>query len=80
MGTGNGSNKDFTTAQPGVGIIVEVSLNGLKKKAGTDYTVSQMNDPALGAIELRKEFRKNPAAYGVPAAEIGADKPAAAKR
>ena len=49
MGTGNGSNKDFTTVQPGVGIIVEVSLNGLKKKAGTDYTVSQMNDTTLGA-------------------------------
>lgn len=49
MGTGNGSNKDFTTAQPGVGILVEVSLNGFKKKAGTDYTVSQMNDTTLGA-------------------------------
>jgi hypothetical protein len=49
MGTGNGSNKDFTTVQPGVGIIVEVSLDGLKKKAGTDYTVSQMDTPTLGA-------------------------------
>jgi hypothetical protein len=49
MGTGNGSNKDFTTVQPGVGIIKEVSLNGIAKKPGTDYSISQLNEPTLGA-------------------------------
>ena len=49
MGTGNGSNKDFTTVQPGVGIIKEVSLNGIAKKMGTDYSISQLNEPTLGA-------------------------------
>lgn len=49
MGTGNGSNKDFTTVHPGVGIIKEVSLNGIAKKPGTDYSVSQLNEPTLGA-------------------------------
>lgn len=34
------------------------------------------SDPALGAVELRKEFRRNPAAYGVAAADLGPDKPA----
>ena len=27
-------------------------------------------DPALGAVELRKEFRRDPARFGVPAAEL----------
>jgi hypothetical protein len=36
------------------------------------------SDPALGPVELRKEFRRNPAAFGVPAAELGPDKPAPA--
>jgi hypothetical protein len=49
MGTGNGSNKDFTTVHPGVGIIKEVSLNGTIKKPGTDYSISQTDDPTLGA-------------------------------
>ena len=52
-----------------------VKLSWIVVPAG-DIARSLANDPALGAIELRKEFRKNPAAYGVPAAEIGADKPA----
>lgn len=52
-----------------------VKMSWLVVPAG-DIARSLANDPALGAIELRKEFRKNPAAYGVPAAEIGADKPA----
>lgn len=49
MGTGNGSNKDFTTVHPGVGIVKEVLLNGIVKKPGTDYSISQTNEPALGA-------------------------------
>jgi hypothetical protein len=52
-----------------------VKMSWLVVPAG-DIARSLASDPALGAIELRKEFRKNPAAYGVPAAEIGADKPA----
>jgi hypothetical protein len=36
------------------------------------------SDPALGPVELRKEFRRNPAAFGVPASELGPDKPAPA--
>lgn len=33
-------------------------------------------DPALGAVELRKEFRKNPGAFGVATADLAPDKPA----
>ena len=36
------------------------------------------SDPALGPVELRKEFRRNPAAYGVPAADLEPGKPAPA--
>lgn len=35
-------------------------------------------DPALGAVELRKEFRKDPGKFGVPATELGPGKPAPA--
>lgn len=49
MGTGNGSNKDFTTVHPGVGIVKNVYLNGISKKPGTDYSISQSNEPTLGA-------------------------------
>jgi hypothetical protein len=49
MGTGNGSNKDFTTVHPGVGIIKEVYLDGNSQKVGTDYKISQLNEPTLGA-------------------------------
>lgn len=48
-GTGNGVTTEFTTANPGVGIIVEVSLNGIEQTAGTDYDVSQLDEPLLGA-------------------------------
>lgn len=44
-GTVDGSNKVFTTAHNGVGIWVEGSDNGLTKRAGTDYSLSQLNDP-----------------------------------
>ncbi len=49
LGTGDGSTKDFTTLNPGVGIIRLVSVDGIPQKAGTDYTVSQLNEIALGA-------------------------------
>ena len=49
MGTGNGTNKDFTTVHPGVGIVKEVLLNGIVKKPGTDYSISQTDEPTLGA-------------------------------
>jgi hypothetical protein len=32
-------------------------------------------DPALGAVELRKEFRRDPAKFGVPAAELAPGMP-----
>lgn len=44
-GAVDGSNKVFTTAHNGVGIFSEVSDNGITKRAGTDYTISQLNDP-----------------------------------
>lgn len=48
IGTGNGSNKDFTTVHPGAGIIKEVTVDWILKKAGVDYSISQLNDPTLG--------------------------------
>ena len=38
-------------------------------------TRSLESDPSLGAVELRKEFRRNPAAYGVAAADLAPEKP-----
>lgn len=49
LGTGNGSNTDFTTVNPGVGVVVEISLNGIAKVLGTDVDVSDLDDPNLGA-------------------------------
>jgi hypothetical protein len=49
VGVGNGSNKDFTTLNPGVGEVTLVSINGITKIEGSDYTVSQTNDASLGA-------------------------------
>lgn len=48
-GTVNGTNKDFVTLQPGVGIVSKVTVDGLEKKAGTEYTVSDLDTPTLGA-------------------------------
>lgn len=48
-GVGNSSNTDFTTTNPGVGGILEVSLNGIKQRQGDDYTISQLNDASQGA-------------------------------
>jgi hypothetical protein len=44
-GSADGSNKVFTTAHNAVGIITEVSDNGIAKRAGADYSLSQLNDP-----------------------------------
>jgi hypothetical protein len=54
-----------------------VKLEWLMVPAG-NIARSLESDPALGPVELRKEFRRNPAAFGVPAAELGPDKPAPA--
>jgi hypothetical protein len=48
LGTGNGVTTQFTTAHPGVGIIVEVSVAGITSVPPA-YTVSQLNDTTLGA-------------------------------
>lgn len=48
-GTVNGTNKDFTTIQPGVGIVTLVTVDGFAKKAGSEYSLSQLDDTTLGA-------------------------------
>lgn len=48
-GTVNGTNKDFTTINPGVGVVSIVTVDGFAKTAGTEYTLGQMDDPTLGA-------------------------------
>lgn len=44
---------------------------------GADLGRSMGTDPALGPVELRKEYLRNPAAYGATAQEIAAANPAA---
>ena len=48
VGTGNSSNKDFTTANPGVGGISLVTVDGITKIEGSDYSISQLNEQSLG--------------------------------
>lgn len=48
-GTVNGTNKDFVTVQPGVGLIYKVTVDGVEKKAGTQYSISDLDTPTLGA-------------------------------
>lgn len=48
-GSGNGVTTAFTTLNPGVGGISEVSVSGIKKLEGSDYTVSNLNSSSLGA-------------------------------
>jgi hypothetical protein len=62
-GTVNGSNTEFTTAQVGVGIVEEVSINGIKKKAGTQYNLSQMNEQSLS---LKVTFTTAPTVGQIP--------------
>lgn len=45
IGTGDGFQQDFYTANNAVGIVSEVSLNGIAKRAGVDYSISQLNEP-----------------------------------
>jgi hypothetical protein len=49
IGTGNGSNPNFTTSHSAVGIILEVNDNGIAKRAGVDYTVSDLGSLSVGA-------------------------------
>lgn len=49
VGTGNGSTTVFTTLNPGVGFISEVSVAGIKQVEGSNYTVSNTNTATLGA-------------------------------
>lgn len=48
-GTVNGTNKDFVTANPGVGIIDTVTVASVTKYVGKDFDISQLNEPTLGA-------------------------------
>lgn len=47
-GTGNGATVDFTTANPGVGDVTAVRVNGVTQVLGVDYTLSQQNSTSLG--------------------------------
>lgn len=49
LGTGNGSTTAYVTAHTGVGIVQEVSINGIAKRAGVDYTVSGLNTTGVAA-------------------------------
>jgi hypothetical protein len=49
VGTGNGATTVFTTANPGVGGFTSVTVNGVAKIEGSDFTVSQLNSASLGA-------------------------------
>ncbi len=48
-GTGDGSDTEFTTLNPGVGGVTLVSVAGITQIEGEDYTLSQLNDATLGA-------------------------------
>ncbi len=49
LGTVDGANKVFTTASLGVGFITGVKIDAAVKKQGSDYTISGLNTPAVGA-------------------------------
>ena len=49
IGTGDNIEVNFTTSNNGVGIIEEVSLDGIEKKPGKDFSISQLNDPDVPA-------------------------------
>ena len=48
-GTVNGTNKDFVTLSPGVGMIDSVTIDSVDKYVGKDFDISQLNEPTLGA-------------------------------
>lgn len=48
-GTGDGSDTEFETLNPGVGRITEVSVDGIRQLEGEDYSVSQLEDETLPA-------------------------------
>ena len=49
LGTGDGTTKIFNTAHNGVGIIFAVYVAGVIKSPGTDYTLSNVNNPTTVA-------------------------------
>lgn len=70
IGTGDGTTKDFLTANMGVGIVDLVSVIGVSKKPGVDFNISQLNDatspgkisfvaaPASGTIRCSYRYWK----------------------
>lgn len=48
-GTADGVNKDFYTVQPGVGVVLSVTINSSEVKAGTDYSLAEIENPKSGA-------------------------------
>jgi len=48
-GTGDGSETEFTTLNPGVGGVTIVSVAGITQVEGADYSVAQLNEETLGA-------------------------------
>lgn len=48
-GAVNGTNKDFVTLSPGVGLIDAVTVSGVTKYVGKDFDISQLNEPTTGA-------------------------------
>ena len=49
IGTGNDSDTDFQTANPGVGAVSLVTVNSVEQVEGDDYSVSTLADPTQGA-------------------------------
>lgn len=47
---GNGTITDFRTTSTGVGFVDQVRVGGVVKKEGTDYTLSDIGAPGLGAL------------------------------
>lgn len=45
MGTGDASETEFTTVKNGVGKFKVVYIDGVEKVPGTDYSISDLNDP-----------------------------------
>lgn len=62
LGIGNGVTTSFTTLNPGVGLIDDVSLDGITRSPGKDYDVSNLNVPSSGATIA---FAVPPASGGV---------------
>lgn len=46
-GTGDSSETEFVTLNPGVGGITSVSIDGIAQIEGEDYTISDLDDPTI---------------------------------